>query len=103
MKKTALVTGASSGIGKAIATLLIQQDYKLIAVARSISRMNDLQEAGATTLAMDVTNEKEIDSVIDYIKSQYGSLDLLINNAGYGQFGTIGRDALRQGSCPIRD
>lgn len=89
MNKIALVTGASSGIGKAIATLLIQQNYTLYAVSRSLSRMKDLHDAGATTLVMDVTKEEEINKVINCITSENGKIDVLVNNAGYGQFGTI--------------
>lgn len=89
MIKTALVTGASSGIGKAIAQYLIDQRYQVYAVARNISRMQDLQSSGAITLTMDVTKEDDINNVVHKIKEEEGHLDILVNNAGYGQFGTI--------------
>jgi short-subunit dehydrogenase len=88
-KKTALVTGASSGMGKSIAKRLIQDGYQVYAAARSVDKMQDLAKLGAQTLSMDVSKDEEIVAGVDTILKQTGGVDVLVNNAGFGLYGPV--------------
>jgi short-subunit dehydrogenase len=89
MKKVALVTGASSGIGKETAKLLIQNGFTVYGSARRVDKMIDLQELGVKLLAMDVTEEATMVNGIAEILKNEGRIDVLINNAGYGSYGSV--------------
>lgn len=80
--KTALVTGASSGIGKGIAKELFAQGYTVFAGARRVEAMDDLASLGIHTLHLDVTDDDSVNNVISMIEQETGRLDLLFNNAG---------------------
>lgn len=88
-KKTALVTGASSGMGKSIAKRLIQDGYQVYAAARSVDKMADLAQLGAQLLRMDVSKDAEIVTGVNTILAQTGGVDVLVNNAGYGLYGPV--------------
>jgi len=88
-KKTALVTGASSGMGKAIALRLIEDGYQVYAAARSIDRMADLAQLGAHPLCMDLSRGEDIIAGVATIVTQTGGVDVLVNNAGFGLYGPI--------------
>lgn len=81
-QKTAIVTGASRGVGKATVKLLEKNGYRVIAVARSFEKMLDLVSENVEIYRLDITNEKEIKAFFDKYKDI--SLDLLVNNAGGG-------------------
>ena len=84
MNKTALVTGASSGIGEAAVTRLLADGYTVFAAARRMTRMAALEKAGAIIVSLDLTDDVSISAVMDRVRAQGGRLDLLVNNAGYG-------------------
>lgn len=88
-RKVALVTGASSGIGNAIARSLHRNGVQVYAGARRVSRMNDLDDLGITTLALDVTDPASVEHVVDRIVGETGRVDILVNNAGYGLMGAL--------------
>ncbi|MFC6260149.1 oxidoreductase [Levilactobacillus fujinensis] len=88
-RKVALVTGASSGIGNAIARSLHRNGVTVYAGARRVSRMNDLDDLGITTLPLDVTDPDSVERVVDRIVSETGRIDILVNNAGYGLMGAL--------------
>lgn len=88
-KKTALVTGASSGMGKAIARRLIEEGYQVYAAARSVGKMADLALLGAQALRMDISKDEEIVSGVNTILAQTGGVDVLVNNAGFGLYGPV--------------
>ncbi|EOX7394722.1 oxidoreductase [Enterobacter quasiroggenkampii] len=88
-KKTALVTGASSGMGKAIARRLIQDGYQVYAAARSVEKMHDLAQLGAYPLRMDISCDEDIVVAVNTIMSQTGGVDVLVNNAGFGLYGPV--------------
>ncbi|UAN24221.1 oxidoreductase [Enterobacter sp. JBIWA003] len=88
-KKTALVTGASSGMGKAIARRLIQDGYQVYAAARSVEKMHDLAQLGAYPLRMDISRDEDIVVAVNTIMSQTGGVDVLVNNAGFGLYGPV--------------
>jgi NADP-dependent 3-hydroxy acid dehydrogenase YdfG len=80
--KTAIVTGASKGVGYATVKLLSQNGYKVIAVSRDLSRVSQLESENVETYRLDITQPKEIEMFFQ----KYGhlSIDLLVNNAGGG-------------------
>lgn len=86
MKKIAVVTGASSGIGKACALALLKEDWAVVLVGR---RADELQavaaesgKADAVPMPADVSDEAQVKRLFDAVKEKYGRLDLLFNNAG---------------------
>jgi len=87
--KVALVTGASSGMGKDFARALLAEGMTVYAVARRVDRMEDLKQAGAIVMPMDITNEEQVMTVVDAIEIDHGSVDVLINNAGFGLYGAM--------------
>lgn len=85
MKKTVLVTGASSGIGKATAIYLAQNGYDVYGGARRVEKLQELASYGVKPVVLDVTND---DSMVACIK-QIGRVDILVNSAGLGSYGAI--------------
>ncbi|MDK1389399.1 oxidoreductase [Sinorhizobium sp. 8-89] len=88
-RKTALVTGASSGMGKEIAKRLISEGYQVYAAARQMEKMQDLASLGATPLRMDISRDDEIRDAVGIILKEAGGVDVLVNNAGFGLYGAI--------------
>ena len=88
-KKVILLTGASSGMGYQTAIELAQQGHKVYGAARRIDKMEDLKQYGVTPLKMDVTDAESIDAALKELIAKEGRIDVLINNAGYGSYGTI--------------
>ena len=89
MKKVALITGASSGIGKETARLLAQQGYIVYGAARRTEKMQDLKAEGVKLLALDVTDDDDMISGVNQILQAEGRIDVLLNNAGYGSYGAL--------------
>ncbi len=88
-KKVALVTGASSGIGESAARLLKQNGFIVYGAARRLEKMKELESLGINTIELDITEEASILKCVEAIKEKEGSIDVLINNAGYGSYGAI--------------
>ncbi len=84
-----LITGASSGIGKATAAFLAGQGYKVWATARRESALADLAALGCRTLALDVTDEGSMIAAVRKVEAEDGAIGVLINNAGYSQSGAV--------------
>ena len=93
---TALITGASSGIGRDFAILLSRKGYNLILVGRSLSRLEavlpKLSHKRVRLLALDLSKPEHCYEL--YRQCQSESVELLINNAGFGQFGEFARTKL---------
>lgn len=89
MGKVILITGASSGMGKETAKALIKQGNTVYTVARRIDQMQDLKALGGHPIQMDVTNEVEIEIVVNTIIQKEGKIDVLWNNAGFGLYGSV--------------
>lgn len=87
--KVALVTGASSGIGADTALRLKAAGYAVYGAARRTERMSALQNAGVRVIGLDVTDEASIRAAVDTIVRTTGRIDVLVNNAGYGSYGSI--------------
>ncbi|KRN02960.1 short chain dehydrogenase [Levilactobacillus senmaizukei DSM 21775 = NBRC 103853] len=88
-RKVALVTGASSGIGNAIARSLHRNGVTVYAGARRVNKMNDLDDLGITTVHLDITDADSVRTVVDRITNEEGRIDILVNNAGYGLMGAL--------------
>lgn len=85
-----LVTGASSGIGKATAQLFARRGYLTYATSiDTSSALTELQALGCRTAYLDVTDDRSMRAVVDRIEREAGGVDILINNAGYGQNGVL--------------
>lgn len=88
MKKIALITGATSGIGEAVATKLVENDFNVIITGRRKDRLTTLKEKlekhGADVLALcfDVRNESEVNSSLGNLPEEWKNIDVLVNNAG---------------------
>ena len=88
-KSVALVTGASSGIGRATALRLAALGFTVHAAARRLERMSDLVDHGIHVESLDVTDDGSMVTVVDKIMSEHGRIDILVNNAGYGSYGAV--------------
>ena len=88
-ESVALVTGASSGIGKATALRLAVLGFTVYAAARRVERMSDLADHGIHVEPLDVTDDGSMVTVVDKIVSEQGRIDVLVNNAGYGSYGAV--------------
>lgn len=84
-----LITGASSGMGKAFTKALLKQGAIVYSVARRIDAMEDLTAIGARTLKMDITKQQNVDEVIQHIEKHSKGVDILINCAGLGLYGAM--------------
>lgn len=89
VRDTALVTGCSSGIGRATARALEAEGFRVYATARREADLSELQGEGIETTALDVTDARETTAAIERVLEDTGGLDLLVNNAGYAQLGPI--------------
>src|SRR5271165_6566066 len=89
MSKTALVTGASSGIGEATVRALLDDGYEVFAGARRLERMTPLEKLGARVVFLNLTDDASIVSAVESVKNSAGRLDVLVNNAGYGFYGAL--------------
>jgi NAD(P)-dependent dehydrogenase (short-subunit alcohol dehydrogenase family) len=86
MSKTVLITGCSSGIGRATAEVLAAKGYNVYATARRIESIADLEAKGCKTLALDVTSETSMAAALEAVGE---GIDALVNNAGIQEVGAI--------------
>lgn len=89
MKKVALITGASSGIGYETALELKGKGFIVYGAARRLDRLESLKSKGINVLPLDVTNEESMKNCVSEILKREGRVDILVNNAGYGSFGAV--------------
>ena len=89
VQKTVLITGCSSGIGRATAQAFNDEGWTVYATARNPADIQTLGEQGCELATLDVTDQSDVDRVVNRILDEEGAIDALVNNAGYGQFGPI--------------
>ena len=88
--KIVLITGCSSGIGRALCEEYLSKDFLVYASARNIRSLEDLPENDQLIkIALDVNNASSIHNAIAHIKQDHSHLDVLINNAGYAAMGPL--------------
>jgi NAD(P)-dependent dehydrogenase (short-subunit alcohol dehydrogenase family) len=83
-KKVVLITGCSSGIGKALSIAFHNNGYRVVATARRLDSIDDLKSKGITVERLDVTHQDDIDRVVHTVLAREGRIDCLVNNAGFG-------------------
>lgn len=87
--RVVLITGCSSGIGKATARRLQARGWRVYATARNPSSLDDLAAVGCRVLALDVDDEASMQAAVDVVLREAGGIGALVNNAGYSQSGAI--------------
>lgn len=87
--KVVLVTGASSGIGRACAVLFAYRGMKVYAAARRTDKLEELKLRGIYPIYLDVTDETSCESCVREVAAREGHIDVLINAAGYGAYGPV--------------
>ncbi|MGH8848802.1 MAG: SDR family oxidoreductase, partial [Polaromonas sp.] len=89
--KVALVTGAGTGIGKAVALALLREGYRVVLAGRRLEPLQEVARASGTdralSVATDVSQPESVDALFVKIKEVFGRLDVLFNNAGVGGIG----------------
>lgn len=93
-QQVALVTGASSGIGKATAMALAAAGFQVIGTARNTARV--IASAGVTFLDLDVTSDESVASAVKQVIDKFGRIDVLVNNAGVGSTGAAEEFSITQ-------
>jgi NADP-dependent 3-hydroxy acid dehydrogenase YdfG len=91
-RKVWLITGTSSGLGRALAEEALAKGEYVVATARNPDTIKDLTEQypeSAHTVKLDVTKTEDIKTAVVEAKSKYGAIDVVVNNAGYGLVGAL--------------
>ena len=87
--RVAVVTGASSGIGRASAIALAKAGFEVWAGARRTEKMVELGDHGIRILGLDVTDDASMQHFVDAVLAGAGRIDVLVNNAGFGLYGSV--------------
>ena len=90
--KVWFVTGASKGLGLALVKKLLDEGYLVVATSRNISELQKAINEESTAflpLEVDLTNENSVENAVSKTLEKFGRLDVVVNNAGYGQLGTL--------------
>lgn len=89
MSRTVLITGCSTGIGRALAEEFQARGCTVIATARRLATLDDLAARGIRTAELDVNDAASIDALVARLREEQRFVDLLVNNAGYGAMGPL--------------
>ncbi len=84
-----LITGCSTGIGRATAERLAKRGHMVYATARRLDAVRDLEAAGCRVLSLDVTDEESMAAAVGAVEEREGAVGALVNNAGYSQSGAV--------------
>ncbi|WP_427130924.1 oxidoreductase [Pseudarthrobacter sp. S9] len=93
----AFVTGASTGIGYETAKKLAEHGFTVYAGARRVEKMEPLKAHGVHVVALDVTDEASMAAAVGEVLAAHGRIDVLVNNAGYGSYGSLEEVELAEG------
>jgi NAD(P)-dependent dehydrogenase (short-subunit alcohol dehydrogenase family) len=86
------ITGCSTGFGRELAKLVLERGYRAVITARDPAKIRDLtagHEGRALALKLDVTDKAEVAEAVKQAEAKFGSIDVLVNNAGYGYIGAL--------------
>ncbi len=89
MKQVVLITGASSGIGRAAAELFAKEGYTVYAAARTMDALGAMATDAVHPVALDVTDDASMRACVEQVLAETGRIDVLVNNAGYGSHGAV--------------
>lgn len=84
---TWLITGCSTGLGRALAQAVLAHGHNAVVTARNAATLEDIASGfpdTALALPLDVTDNAQISSAVEQAQTRFGSVDVLVNNAGYG-------------------
>lgn len=98
MSKVWLITGSSRGFGRCLAEAVLKHGDKLVATARKPEQLADLVELhgeNVRSLKLDVTNPEQAKAAVDFAVKTFGRLDVVVNNAGYGNIASIEETSLK--------
>ena len=98
-KKVWFITGCSTGLGRDLAEVLLEQGYRVVATARRLDSITDLAKRfpeKARIAALDVTDRDQISAAVEKAIEEFGRIDVLVNNAGYGLLGAIEEPSTEQ-------
>jgi short-subunit dehydrogenase len=96
VSKAVLITGCSTGIGRATAKHLAGKGHTVYATARKIESIQDLEEHGCKLLRLDVTDEDSMREAVTAVEQQEGAVGALVNNAGYSLSGAVGSVSMEE-------
>jgi NADP-dependent 3-hydroxy acid dehydrogenase YdfG len=88
-QRVVLITGGSSGIGKATALVLAKKGWRVYASARRLEAMQDLTDIGVIPMKLDLADKHQCRACVEEILRNEGHIDALVNNAGYGSYGAL--------------
>jgi len=86
------ITGCSTGLGRALAELIVQRGWRVVVTARDKSAIADIERSAperVLALSLDVTRPADIDAAVAAMRERFGRIDVLVNNAGYGYQSTV--------------
>ncbi|WP_112945179.1 MULTISPECIES: oxidoreductase [unclassified Rhizobium] len=92
MSQVWLITGSSRGLGRALAEAVLAEGHNLVATARNPAQLDDIKQrypASVLTISLDVTDEQSAEQAVKAAVERFGRLDVLVNNAGYGDVGSV--------------
>lgn len=91
-KSVWFITGCSTGFGRELAKQLLENGYRVVVTARNTDKVQDLVQINkdnALALSIDVTNNEQVTEAVNKAEDYFGRIDVLVNNAGFGYFGSI--------------
>jgi len=89
VNKVVLITGCSTGIGRATAERLASRGWRVYATARDVQKISSLAESGCELLPLDITDEVSMRAAVGEVERREGAVGVLVNNAGYSQSGAV--------------
>ena len=89
VSRAVLITGCSTGIGRATAERLVSRGWRVYATARDVGKISPLADRGCELLPLDVTDEGSMQAAVREVERREGAVGVLVNNAGYSQSGAV--------------